>query len=115
MQLKLYSEKVWFYQTPIDFRKSLDGLIQEIQHSQKNPSEGLYLFCNKSRTRLKGLCWHKNGFLMLYKRLEKGHFSLSGHSKKALELRVEEFEWLLAGLNWSAMRQWGDLSYSKFN
>jgi hypothetical protein len=52
---------------------------------------------------------------MVYKRLEKGHFSLSDRYKKVIELSVDEFEWLLAGLNWSAMRQWGDLSYSKFS
>lgn len=115
MQLKLYYDKVWFFQEPIDFRKSLDGLIYMIEQSQRKPSEGLYLFCNKSKTGLKGICWHKNGFLMLYKRLEKGRFSLSERSKKIIELTVEEFEWLLAGLNWSAMRQWGDLSYSKFS
>ncbi len=41
MQLKLYYEKVWFYQEPIDFRKSLDGLIYAIEQSQRKPNEGL--------------------------------------------------------------------------
>ena len=32
-------------------------------------SRSLFLFCNGSKNRLKGLIWDRNGFIMLYKRL----------------------------------------------
>jgi transposase len=28
------------------------------------------LFCNRARNRLKGIIWDKNGFIMIYKRLD---------------------------------------------
>ncbi len=41
---------------------------------EAKPMEGLYIFYNRARNRLKLLVWHYNGFMMLYKRLERGQF-----------------------------------------
>ena len=80
MQLPLYAEKIWFFQQPADFRRGKNGLITHIINEQKKPNEGLYIFINKRGDKLKCLCWHKNGFLLLWKELERNRFSLSAYS-----------------------------------
>jgi len=57
---------------PTDLRKNVDGLSILVKQSfGLDPfSSSLFLFCNGSRNRLKGLVWDRNGFIMLYKRLD---------------------------------------------
>ena len=114
MQLQLYGKKIWLYRKAVDFRCGIDGLsqvvLQEIKQSLK---EGVYLFLNRRRDKLKLLSWHKNGFVLCYKRLEKGLFNLGAKDDGAIELSIEEMSWLLAGLEWHRMRHWSDLDYGK--
>lgn len=62
---------------PIDFRKSIDGLAMAVGLALKrDPMCGeLFIFRNKRRNALKALYWTPNGFVLLYKRLERGRFS----------------------------------------
>ncbi len=117
MQLQLYGKKIWVYRSAIDFRRSIDGLSSLISSELKqNPKEGVYLFYNRHRDKIKGLSWHKNGFVLFYKRMESGRFSM--HFNKisgVMEVNVDEFGWLLAGLEWQKMRGWKELSYDKFS
>jgi len=55
-----------------DLRKNVDGLTILIKQSfNLDPFDNsLFLFCNGGRNRLKGVIWDKNGFIMLYKRLD---------------------------------------------
>ena len=77
MQLQLYGKKIWVYRSAIDFRRSIDGLSSLITSELKqNPKEGVYLFYNRYRDKIKGLSWHKNGFVLFYKRIESGRFSM---------------------------------------
>lgn len=117
MQLQLYGRKIFLYRRPIDFCCSIDGLSQLIAGElHNNPQEAIYLFYNRSKDKIKCLSWHKNGFILLYKRLEQGRFSfLHPMSKGILEMHVEELGWLLAGLEWQKMRDWRELRYDKFS
>ena len=73
MQLQLYGKKIWFYRQPIDFRCAIDGLVGLISSELKQkPQDGIYLFYNRGHDKVKCLSWHKNGFILLYKRLESG-------------------------------------------
>jgi len=105
--------QIYLYRNAIDFRRGIDGLsyliAQELKHS---PRDGIYLYLNRKQDKLKYLSWHKNRFVLCYKRLEVGCFSAAiGGSSDTIELDATEMSWLLAGLEWNKMRQWGELNY----
>ena len=117
MQIQLYGKKIFVFREPIDFRASIDGLSALITNSiQQNPQSGVYLFYNKKRDKIKCLSWHKNGFILLYKRLEQGRFYFDFKANQGVtEMNMDELQWLLAGLEWQKMRHWRKLSYDKFS
>lgn len=59
-----------------DMRKGIDGLAAIVQGKLLlNPfSKALFLFCGRNRSKMKGLLWEGDGFLLLYKRLDNGCF-----------------------------------------
>jgi len=96
-----FTESIWLYPNPIDFRKQIDGIVILIaDHLQLNPASGqLFLFRNRTANKLKMLWWDKNGFWLLYKRLEKGKLKFPEKSEKVLDLSSDQLMWLLSGLN----------------
>jgi transposase len=117
MQIQLYGKKIFVFRASIDFRKSIDGLSALVTNSaEQNPQSGIYLFYNKKRDKIKCLSWHKNGFILLYKRLEQGRFYFDFKNSQGIaEMNMDELQWLLAGLEWQKMRHWRELSYDKFS
>src|SRR5665647_3086791 len=69
-------EQVYLYREPIDFRKAIDGLSVLVeQELGLNPfASALYVFTNRGRNRIKALYWHRNGFCLCQKRLERDKF-----------------------------------------
>jgi transposase len=59
-----------------DMRRSIDGLMAIVRDSfELDPySNSLFLFCGKRCDRLKALHFDKDGFVLLYKRLDAGRF-----------------------------------------
>jgi len=88
---------------PTDMRKSFEGLYGLVRDTMgKDPLSGhLFLFANKTRTRLKILFWDGSGLWVCAKRLEKGRFPW--HQAEAgassVVLRQEELSALVAGLD----------------
>ena len=60
----------------VDFRKGINGLSILVEETlQRDPfSEQLFVFCNRRRDRVKILTFQKGGFVLWYKRLERGRF-----------------------------------------
>jgi transposase len=79
------------YRHATDMRKSFDGLCGLVQGKWgRNPCNGdLYIFINKQRNRMKLLRWEPGGFVLFYKRLEKGTFELPQTSKPGLGQEID--------------------------
>ena len=84
-----------------DMRKSINGLslIVSEQLGQDPFTGSVFVFCNRSRDKLKILYWECNGFWLYYRRLDKGKFHWpTDASVSPLALTPRELQWLLAGL-----------------
>jgi transposase len=70
--------------TPVDMRKNFDGLSGIVTGSfRKDPlRDGLFVFVNKNRDRMKLLLWDRHGYWLLYKRLEAGCFQVPPTGEK---------------------------------
>ena len=94
--------EVFLHRKPVDFRKSVNGLSAIIEQEMgQNAFNGqVFVFCNKSRDKLKVVYWDKSGFALWYKRLEKERFKwpTKGH-QDVLTLTGEQWQWLLSGLS----------------
>lgn len=83
---------------PVAIKKSFEGLsaIVEELFPGELLSGSLFIFLNKHRDHIKVLFWDKDGFVIFYKRLEKGAFSWKWGDVKTLDRR--EFLMLLEGV-----------------
>lgn len=68
---------------PTDMRKSFDGLCGlVINRLGQDPMTGdVFIFINRPRNRIKLLRWEPGGYVLFYKRLEKGTFELPAWEK----------------------------------
>jgi len=117
MQIQLRAPAILFYNTAIDFRKSIDGLVTLVHtHLNQNPAQGIYIFFNRLRDKLKILAWHGNGFVLLYKRLECGKFTIPDSADvQSVTLDEKQLSWALAGLDWEKMRNWNQLEFDEYS
>ena len=96
---------------PLDLRKSFNGLYEMARNElEEAPEDGaLFIFSNRSRTRVNVLCFDGTGCWVSVKRLEEGTFSWpKGLDKTKLPLRPEALNLLLDGvdLRGAKMRPW---------
>ena len=92
---------IYLHRDYVDFRKAVNGLCAIVeQELLMNPfDESLYVFCNRSRDKLKILHWDKTGFVLWYKRLEKDKFKWPiRENESVIGLNEESLNWLLTGL-----------------
>lgn len=84
----------------VDFRKSIDGLINIIYYEYNlNPySNALFIFCNKSRNKLKIIHYDTNGFWLYYKRLDNSRFKWP-NLKITKEINFKQVNLLLSGID----------------
>jgi len=105
---------VYLHRAPVDFRKSINVLaaIVEQQLSLQATDGSVFVFCNKSRDKLKILYWDSTGFALWYKRLEQAKFKWPTQSKDAcMSLSEQQFHWLLSGFDVLGHQHVSGLSY----
>ena len=94
----LSDQHQYYYYTGIcDMRKGFDGLSGLIQnHMNRHATDGsVYVFINRRRDRMKLMVWQRDGFLLYYKRLEKGTFELPQSKANLAKLEVSQETLLL--------------------
>ena len=97
--------RVFLALAPADLRKNFEGLSSLARNQFKeDPLSGhLFVFTNRSRTRLKVLYWDGSGLWVCAKRLEKGRFAWPRPERVpesgALRILAEELTLLLSGID----------------
>lgn len=94
---------------PIDMRKSIDGLMAVVQQEleQDAYSGHLFVFLSRRCDRVKVLTWDKGGFVLFYKRLERGQFRLPhmASDSMAVEIDATQLAMLLDGIDYGRVRR----------
>jgi transposase len=96
------STRIYLGVDAVDMRKGFDGLFGLVRDRLgHDPLSGhLFLFSNRSRTRLKVLVWDGSGLWVCSKRLERGRFRWpDGRNSQTVLMRSEELTMLLNGLD----------------
>jgi transposase len=98
--------QVWVATTPIDMRKSFDGLAEVVRSFLgRDPLSGnLFVFRNRGGQLLKILWWDQSGLAIYYKRLERGAFRWPRAGTPSVEIAREDLLRLLSGLELAARR-----------
>ena len=95
--------KIYLAVEAVDMRKGFEGLYGAVRDQLgHDPVSGhLFIFTNKTRTRLKALVWDGSGLWVCAKRLEKGRFRWPSASEKqrSVTMRAEELAMLVNGLD----------------
>ena len=104
------SLKVFLAVEPCDMRKGFEGLTALVAERLRENLRGggtLFVFTNKSRTRLKVLYWDGSGLWICSKRLEKGRFSwpVQGDEQGRVRMSSEELTLLVSGIELSQSRR----------
>ena len=94
--------------TPVDLRGSFNRLYNLVVEQLKgDPLSGhLFVFTNGRRNRIKVLYWDGSGLWVCAKRLEKGRFTWPDSDEGHVDLRSEQFNALIHGLEVRSKKNW---------
>ena len=109
--------RVYIAADPLDFRKQIDGVALAVQETLATRSifiASVFVFRNRQKDKLKLLYWHHNGYVLLYKRLEKGRFVWPAHDATSpLCINLRELHALLEGSDISQLPHIKRLDYQR--
>lgn len=107
---------VYVANKPVDFRKAINGLAALVMEQFEAAVTGgsVYVFYNQEKDKVKCLFWDKNGFVLYYKRLERGKFKFTKQVEATRAITQQQLDWLLAGLDFSLMAEFPMLDFSQY-
>lgn len=95
--------RVFIVCAPTDMRKSFNGLHAIVSRQlEQDPASGhVFVFCNRSRTRVKLLVWDGSGLWVCAKRLEEGSFRWPWDAADGVSAVIahEQLSLLLGGID----------------
>jgi transposase len=104
------SVRIYVAAEAVDLRRGFDGLAAAtrslIRQDQLNGH--LFVFLNRRKNRIKLLVWDRSGYLLLYKRLERGTFALPAQphvGERHVELDAGELGLMLEGVDLRGARR----------
>jgi len=89
-------------------RKGFDGLSALVTAKGQDVFSGhLFVFVSRKCDRVKVLCWDRGGFVLWYKRLERGRFKRPRVHlwQSTVELDTGQLSMLLDGVDYSRVRR----------
>jgi transposase len=96
--------RIFVASEPVDLRRGFDGLAAATRSViHEDPLNGhVFCFLNRSRNRIKLLVWDRTGYVIVYKRLERGTFTVAttpapGH--RHVEMDAGELALMLEGID----------------
>ena len=102
------SVRIYLATTAVDMRKGHDALTALIRRLGGDPFSGhLFVFLSRRRDRAKILVWDRGGFVLWYKRLERGKFALPRllEAGSTVELDAAQLAMLLDGVDFTQVRR----------
>lgn len=115
------SVRIYIAAEPVDLRRGFDGLAAATRSViGADPMSGhVFVFVNRRRNRVKFLVWDRTGYLLLYKRLERGTFKIPTEpelGRRHVEVDAGELGLMLEGLDLRDARRrkrWYHLPHQK--
>jgi transposase len=115
------SVRIYVVAEPVDLRRGFDGLAAATRSViGADPMSGhVFVFLNRRRNRVKFLVWDRTGYLLLYKRLERGTFKIPTEpevGRRHVEIDSGELWLMLEGLDLRGARRrerWYRLPHQK--
>ena len=98
------SVRIFVAAEAVDLRRGFDGLAAATRSLiREDPLNGhLFVFLNRRRNRIKVLVWDRTGYLVVYKRLERGTFQLPmqpARGERHVEVDAGELTLILEGVD----------------
>jgi transposase len=91
------SQAYFLYRGNTDMRKSFDGLCQMVREQlNRDPISGeVYIFMGRQRNTIKLLHWEYGGFVLYYKRLERGTFEMPFFDRTSNSYQIQWSELMM--------------------
>lgn len=103
------SVQIYLAAAPVDMRRGHDGLVAVVRNQWRiDPYGGhLFVFVGRRSDRCKILFWDRGGFVLYYKRLERGRFRVPKIATHAASVTVDatELAMLLDGIDLVAVKR----------
>jgi transposase len=103
------SVRIFLATEAVDMRRGIDGLLAIVRERYDGDvfSGHLFVFLGKRADKLKALYWDSGGFVLLYKRLERGTFRRPVFEAgcRSIALDATELAMLLSGIDVSRVQR----------
>ncbi len=101
--------RVYLALEPVDMRRGFDGLSAMVRAQFPDDifDGHLYCFVSRRRDRMKVLAWSTGGFVLWYKRLERGKFRVprAEPGQHQVTLTASELAMLIDGIDYSRVQR----------
>ena len=97
----LRPSQIYISSANVDMRKSIDELAAVVTGKSQlcRFEDTMFVFHNRNLDKIKILYWDREGFCLLYKRMERGRFHFPRQlQEEVYPISEEKLEWLLHGL-----------------